>query len=129
MMPHMLVVLLILLEDTLTSKTSVMVEKKHKPDFLHQLSHCLHCFDMYSHDNMVACTRRRHPSDPHVWLLLHRVNGNPATFMLVISHLSLFLNAARLFCVAVCGFVRNPYWLDTSIVILAYLVNCNLRNH
>lgn len=102
--------------------------KKHTPDFLHWLSPCPHRFDIFSRDSMVACTRILRRSDPHVCLLPHRVNGIPATFTLVNGHLSLFFKARRLLCAAVYGFVRKPYWLDTSIVSPANLVNCYLRN-
>jgi len=113
----------------LTPKTSVIVgEKKHTPYFLHQLSHCPHSFDIFSHDSMVACTRILRHSDPHVCLLPHRVNDIPATVTFVIGHLSLFFKARRLLCAAVYGFVRKRYWLDTSIVSTANLVNCYLRN-
>jgi hypothetical protein len=61
----------------------------HKPDFLHQLSHCPHRFDIFSHDNTVACTRILRHSNPHVCSLPRRVSGIPATVMLVIGHLSL----------------------------------------
>ena len=104
-------------------------KKKYKPDFLHQLPHRPYRIDIASHDNIVACTHILHRSDPHGCLLLHRVNGIPATVMLVISHLSLFVKARRLLCAAVYGFVTKSYWLDTSIVSQANLVNHYLRNY
>lgn len=103
--------------------------KKYKPDFLHRLPHRPHRFDICSHNNMVACTHILCHADPHVFLLSHRVNGDPATVMLVIGHLSLFLKARRMLCAAVYGFVRKPDWIDTGIVSPANLVNCYIRNY
>ena len=128
MLPQILV-LLILLEDTLISKASVIVEKKHTPDFLQQLSHWSHRLDIFSHNKILVCTHILHHPDPHECWLPHRVNRVPATVTLVICHLSLFFKARRQLCAAVNGFVRKPYWLDTSIVSPANLVNCYLRNY